>query len=115
MEIKKADSKGRVSGFEPNRYYQLHKGQVGTVSMVPVAKTGERMDFLLPMKVSEEALTYLRSFGVEPNDVSRDGWTELGYTRLQRDNPADGAYPEWREWPEGFDLKLFLAKAWTTG
>lgn len=113
MEIKKADSKGRVSGFEPERYYQFHRGEAGTVSMVPVAESGDRMDFALPIKVSEEALDYLRSFGVDPNNVSRDGWTETGYTRLQRFNPTvPGEYGEWHEWPEGFDLRRFLEKAW---
>jgi hypothetical protein len=30
MDIKKADSKGRVSGFEPGAYYTVVRGHTGT-------------------------------------------------------------------------------------
>jgi hypothetical protein len=35
MEIKKADSKGRVTGFEPGRYYQVVQGENGKILVIP--------------------------------------------------------------------------------
>lgn len=36
MEIKKADSKGRVSGFEQGTYYQVVQERDGRTILIPV-------------------------------------------------------------------------------
>lgn len=38
MEIKKADSKGRVSGFPPSENYEVHKLDQGRVMLVPIKR-----------------------------------------------------------------------------
>lgn len=43
MDIKKADSKGRVSGFEPGIFYMFHREQ-GVFRKVPVTiQSGEEV------------------------------------------------------------------------
>ena len=37
MDIKKADSKGRVSGFEPSTYFRVIQGPSGAVGLVPLS------------------------------------------------------------------------------
>ncbi len=37
MEIKKADSKGRVSGFDPSTYFRVIQGPSGAVGLVPLS------------------------------------------------------------------------------
>lgn len=37
MEIKKADSKGRVSGFIPSTYFRLVQGPAGAVGLIPLS------------------------------------------------------------------------------
>lgn len=36
MEIKKADSKGRVSGFEPTTFYRVDVDSAGVITLTPV-------------------------------------------------------------------------------
>lgn len=36
MEIKKADSKGRVTGFEPGAYYRVKINEYGEIGLIPV-------------------------------------------------------------------------------
>ena len=36
MEIKKADSKGRVTGFEPGRYYEVIRQEHGIITLAPI-------------------------------------------------------------------------------
>lgn len=64
-------------------------------------------------KVPEEALNYLREFGLDPMDISRDGWDEIGFWEFERDE--SGNYPlvddmrvkRWMDWPEGFNPRYF--------
>lgn len=37
MEIRKADSKGRVTGFEPGSYYQVLRDDNGRIGVVPLS------------------------------------------------------------------------------
>lgn len=37
MEIKKADSKGRVTGFEPEVYYQVLRDDNGRIGVIPLS------------------------------------------------------------------------------
>lgn len=41
MEIRKADSKGRVTGFEPGRYYEIVSSDHEVVILSPVATKAE--------------------------------------------------------------------------
>lgn len=50
MEIKKADSKGRVTGFDPQTYYQVVHERNGTISLYPV-----REGFAEWLKTEEKA------------------------------------------------------------
>lgn len=36
MEIKKADSKGRVSGFTPSTYFRVETDKYGKITLTPV-------------------------------------------------------------------------------
>lgn len=42
MEIRKADAKGRMTGFTPGAYYELHHTALGVV-LKPVAPTTEKL------------------------------------------------------------------------
>ncbi|QDK01281.1 hypothetical protein SEA_WATERT_10 [Microbacterium phage WaterT] len=44
MEIRKADSKGRVTGFEPGRYYLLEQSENGDVTARLVTTWPEFVD-----------------------------------------------------------------------
>lgn len=37
MDIKKADSKGRVSGFDPSTYFRVIQGPSGAVGLIPLS------------------------------------------------------------------------------
>lgn len=37
MEIKKADSKGRVTGFEAGEYYQVLRDDSGRIGVIPLS------------------------------------------------------------------------------
>lgn len=66
-------------------------------------------------KAPEEALNYLREFGLDPMEISRDGWDEIGFWEFERDESEAYIYTgsdrvqRWMEWPEGFDIYHFRA------
>jgi len=55
MEIKKADSKGRVSGFEPTTFYRVETDKYGTITLTPVKYYTEAELQLLPPETGTNA------------------------------------------------------------
>lgn len=104
MEIKKADSKGRVSGFTPGVHYAVKQGPYASTVLRPVLG-GD----WFPDEVPQEALEYMMSFGLDPLRVMRDRATPEGYDEAQLDPDGKrlmehGAVKvERKPWPEGFD------------
>lgn len=47
MEIRKADSKGRVTGFEPGGLYKISRGGRGHITISKVVLSDEDWDFVL--------------------------------------------------------------------
>lgn len=113
--IRKADAKGRLTGFSP--------GQVYVMKDAPSGFSIHRATFLTQEDVyrntpegatpSEESQNYLRSFGLDPAVVSTDGLNEEGYDEFVLDESGKrvveyGAYRTVRKpWPKGFDWNEF--------
>lgn len=51
-------------------------------------------------KISEAALDYIRSWGIDPSWIKRDGVERFGYYATERVQHWEG---EFVRWPEGFD------------
>lgn len=116
MEIRKADSKGRVTGFRPNLYYAVESTKGGDVTAKCM---GSRPDMYLLLdikgtrKISKSAREYVSGFGISPNEVNRTTVCPEGYSRFVFD--GDGrrkfvhgqAIEEPTPWPEGFDWDVF--------
>lgn len=111
QSIKKADSKGRLSGFTPHEHYWVDSAGSDFV----IRGVVRAHDIQVP--ASRYGLDYLRSFGLDPNEVARDGANEKGFFRFTLD--ADGkriwgkdrAVSEWQGWPDGFDYFEFVRQA----
>lgn len=112
MEIKKADSKGRVSGFEPGCYYHVE----GTSRSRVLSLLGnDRLGIALGghEKINESAQDYLRQFGIDPHTVPRDAANQEGYGVYIYEPDGKPTYKwgqrviEPRPWPEGFDWDEF--------
>ena len=114
MDIRKADSKGRLTGFNPGVHYQVvNRGDVFKAHRLTYLD--EVMDVSnMPGAASEASQEYLRRFGIDPLDMSREGCLEEGYSYMVRDENGKrirdyGAYRiERRPWPEGFDWNTFV-------
>lgn len=112
MEIKKADSKGRVSGFTPGTYYHIE----GTsTSRVLSALGNDRLEIALQghERINEAAQDYMRSFGIDPRTVPRDAANPEGYGVYIYEPDGKPTY-KWGQrviephpWPEGFDWSEF--------
>ncbi len=111
QSIKKADSKGRLSGFTPHEYYWVDSAGSDFV----VRGVVRARDIRIP--TSRHGLDYLRSFNLDPNEVARDGANEKGFFRFILDADGkrvwgeDSAVSEWQEWPDGFDYFEFVRRA----
>lgn len=58
-----------------------------------------------PMPLPEEALDYIRGFGLDPSLIKADGWDSRGYLALKHPNGKDFFATEW---PEGFGYLKFI-------
>lgn len=112
MEIRKADSKGRVSGFIPGTYYHLS----GTsTSRVLSALGNDQLEILLQgdERINDTAQDYMRSFGIDPRTVPRDSANPEGYGIYIYGQDGKPTYKwgqrviEPRPWPEGFNWDEF--------
>lgn len=114
MEIRKADSKGRLTGFTPGGYYRMDPaGRVVRVEKLVVElEIGDH-----PEKLNEQGSEYLSSFGLDPKLILREECNEWGY--WQREMAEDG-FPEMeygavkktrKPWPEDFEYHVFVSKA----
>jgi hypothetical protein len=112
MDIRKADSKGRISGFQPGGHYWVDEGN-GTVVLSPVIRTA-------PVKtpVNEEARKYLERFGIIANNAWAEGHNAEGFWAAVLDEEgrrvmdAEGYLKTWTRWPEGFDYEEFARLSW---
>lgn len=110
--IYKADSKGRIAGFDAGQMYWLEEGS-GVLRFERVVK---QYDVRLPL--NEAGSAYFRSFGLNPSWISPDGADAVGYFEFLRG--GDGEFflsknrqraRAWREWPDGFDYEEFVRLA----
>lgn len=107
MEIKKADSKGRVSGFAKSGYYTISRTTTGTAILNPLEPDA---DIDIPFPANESVLEYLKDLGLETRRISVDGISRTGYDRL-----LGGGHRVRENWPEGFDFDLFISKVYNRG
>lgn len=117
MQIKKADSKGRLSGFFAGSYYRVgHEGFDGVQRVRPV------YDFFSDLPtITEEAQNYLREFGIDPLKILRSNATPEGYDELVLDSDGNRTYEygkivtKRKPWPADFDyneLERLAMKFW---
>lgn len=104
---RKADAKGRLSGFRPGALYWIDEGS-GTTKVTAVIR---QADIAIP--VHKRGLDYLIAWGLDPDFVGRDGTDETGYFEFGKDIDGKRVYAvkNWRSWPEGFDYDEFARKA----
>lgn len=114
MDIKKTDSKGRISGFKPSRYYRLESQGLGVkieeLWFESAIEYGEG-------PLNDSGVQYLSSFGLDHRLILREGCHMEGY--WERDLNEEGvpkmeygALKKTRKpWPEGFDYDVFAQKA----
>lgn len=111
MDIRKADSKGRLAGFEPGEHYYVDRA--GSVSVV----TGVVRKYDIKQPISRQGSDYLRTFDLEASNLYADGHSEMGAFRavLNQDgtrvSDGTGWVREWMPWPEGFDYEEFVRLA----
>lgn len=113
MEIKKADSKGRVSGFIPETHYKIRKVGDERLMLEPIWDEVDR----IPAPVPKPALDYLNSLGLDPYQINRHRANEWGYDEMELDEKGHRVYEHGavrqirKPWPEGFDWEHFLKLA----
>lgn len=101
MEVKKADSKGRLSGFKKGAYYTVNRLSIGP-TIVDLLEPDA--DVNVPLPVSPEAREYLESLGLEINGISVNGVSRSGFDRIV--SPGNHV----REtWPDLFDFDKFIS------
>lgn len=115
MEIRKADSKGRLTGFEPDTHYRIkRKGLMVHAELVTEEEA-------IPAPLGPKATEYLADFGLDVNRIMRDNANLRGYDELQFDAYGNrhyefGAYVTKRKpWPEGFSWSKFMELAISEG
>jgi hypothetical protein len=98
MEIRKADSKGRVTVGANGEAYYVRRYSTGAILLEPVAS-----EMVLRFPVPDRALDYMREHGIEPNTVSSESVDRYGYFRARSSDKSR------QDWPEGFDWDDFKA------
>ena len=112
MDVRKADSKGRVALGLPNIQYKVHK-LGGTVLLEPFIDPLEIMEHPAP----KPAQDYLRAFGLDPRRIAIDGANDLGYDEFEYGENGHKEIQYGRvktirkPWPEGFDWNVFVQLA----
>lgn len=112
MEIKKADSKGRVSGFTPGMYYDVERTR-GSYTLSALGNDELLIVLLGDTAIPQAAQDYMESFGINPHHVPRDSATAEGYGAYIYDRDGKPIYKygqrviDPRPWPEGFSWEEF--------
>lgn len=107
MTFRRADSKGRLTGFDPGVWYEISDDSTG----VKVVTPGEDYrHYSLPSPLNPAALEYLNQFGIDPAKVMTVGHNPKGYFQAVLDSDGRRSYDsshrvitEWTTWPRGFD------------
>lgn len=112
-EIRKSDSKGRVSVGIPNVNFKVHK-LGGTLLLEAVIDPVDLVDSPAP----KPALDYLESFGLDPMLISRTNANSGGYDQFEQDWDTGRKKYQFgtakvvrKPWPEGFDWNVFIQLA----
>lgn len=102
MDIRKTDSKGRLTGFPKSAYYSVVRTPEGRVIVEPLKPEHE---IHLPLPVNKNTQDYLETLGLNLREISVDGVSREGYDRMVK-----GTASRVREtWPDGFDFDHFLS------
>jgi hypothetical protein len=110
MDIKKTDSKGRLSLGLPNQYVGVTVLGNGRYYVELIFNESD----MIPIPTPPEALEYMGSHGLDVNRIARDGATSEGYDEFNFDRDGNrvrafGASLTTRKpWPAGFDWQHFL-------
>lgn len=107
MDIRKADAKGRVTGFSPRDYYTVTRTDSGTLIVQPL-EPDDNLD--IPFPANENVLAYLKDLGLNTRCISASGISRTGYDRL-----LPGAHRSREVWPEGFDFDVFTELVYGRG
>lgn len=114
MDIKKADNKGRISGFIPNTYYRLDPSGRG----VKVEKLWVELAIEEGTEpLNDSGIEYLASFGLDHRVILREECYPEGYWERELDEDGRplveyGATKKIRKpWPDYFDYRVFASKA----
>lgn len=105
MDIRKSDSKGRLTGFKKGEYYTLKRIYNGSILFEPLDLD---YDVDIPLPANKNTQDYLESLGLDIRVMSADGVSRLGWNRIVKGSPDKIREP----WPDGFDFDVFLLKAW---
>lgn len=114
MTTRKADSKGRLSGFVPGTSYEIEDADGVVVATVERSRRTRS----IPMPVGQGGIDYLKHFGLDPDFVSVDGHNPLGYfhfspnedggRRIVAGMGGREVLRSWTTWPGGFDYDEFI-------
>lgn len=109
MDIRKADSKGRVITPWKDVYVRVDVRDTHmSIDLIPDVVSEP------PYPVAQKAQEYLRSFGLDPMLVLRDRANQHGFDYRILDGEGEKvdnygvALSERRPWPEGFDWDEFV-------
>lgn len=113
MDIRKVDSKGRISGFPPGRHYFVSSGN-GVHHLTAVER-----QYSIRTPLNQQATAYLNSFGLNPDVMCADDHDATGYWRFEfspdglKIYRANGdAIKTWMQWPGDFDYEEFKRLSW---
>ena len=109
MDIRKTDSKGRLTGFPPGAYMRVYSPDAVTWTV------SWEVDLLeYPGPFPQEAKDYLAGVGIPYYLLRRAGATQEGYDEFVLDESGRKII-DWgmartvrKPWPEGFDWSTFI-------
>ena len=111
MDIRKADSKGRLTVGVAGAHYKIYEISASKIYLERVESGVAE----IPSPLPEPAQNYLWDFGIDPAKVIRDTADEDGYELIQTGLDGKRLYtPDGRtvttfhEWPDTFDWNEFL-------
>lgn len=99
MEIRKADSKGRVTVGRAESNYYVRRYENGAVLLEPL-----EAEYTPRFPVRPEAIDYLASKGIDPKSILAEGLDRYGYFLARS---SDGRK---KDWPDAFDWDEFMAR-----
>lgn len=111
-----ADEHGRLQGFRPGVSYHVTR-DANDVTQVVTADLRQR-EITLPIPIDNNGLDYLKSHGLNPDNILNEGHSASGYQELLRDSkgerlPLVEGRPDFvfRNWPIGFNYLEFVRLA----